>query len=243
MRSRITSAITIRGVCAKRATIGTSKVARDITKKSVISAVNILMTESKKGRFVRRAGRRLPMRISVTASDATKGIPMAVDLPTWLALGVLTLTSYQPIPEQTDSTPNITSIGHQVHPFGAAVSRDLLATDQACYGDVLYIDGYGLRVINDTMGTHTYRTKPSTPQLKWVDILVMNRAEESLVNIQKRRVWVIKSPVRACSPNIAMQMGLLNMQKVRRILNEFKTQHGRQPTHDEFRNLWLGVSK
>lgn len=162
-------------------------------------------------------------------------------LPTWVALGVLTLTSYQPIPSQTDDSPLITSVGHYVHPFGAAVSRDLLATGAACYGDVLYVDGYGLRVINDTMGLYTYRTTPPTPQTRWVDLLVMDPEEEAAVNWQRRNVWVIKSPIRACNNRDAMKMGLLNAKRVRQILNDFRRSYGRQPTQDEFHKIWRGL--
>lgn len=167
---------------------------------------------------------------------------MAADLPIWAALGVLTLTSYQPVPEQTDSSPLITSIGHYVHPFGAAISRDLLKSGEACYGDVLYVDGYGLRVINDTMSPYAYRTNPPTPQTRWVDILVMTRLEESQVKVQKRRVWVVKAPVRACTSREAMDMGLLNAKRVRGILNDFRRQFGRAPTQDEFHEVWRGNS-
>ncbi len=68
-----------------------------------------------------------------------------------LLLGNLTLTSYRSVPSQTDDTPFVTSIGERVCKDGVAVSQDLLLSGRVKYGDWLYIDGVGLKRVNDTM--------------------------------------------------------------------------------------------
>lgn len=95
-----------------------------------------------------------------------------------------TITSYQPIPSQTDSSPTWTSIGDRTTKYGVAVSRDLLASGLVKYGDVLKIEGIpGLRVVNDTMNK---RHKNA------VDILVFTHAEEKRIGTRKGRVWRIR---------------------------------------------------
>lgn len=95
----------------------------------------------------------------------------------------VSVTSYRSTPSQTDSTPLHTSIGHHVHPYGCAVSQDLLK-DKIAYGDVLFIPGFGLRVVNDTMNV---RHKNS------VDLWVATKAEEKAVGVRKLTIIVIKS--------------------------------------------------
>ena len=106
----------------------------------------------------------------------------------WIAL-ILTVTSYRAVPEQTDSSPNWTSIGHHVHPYGVAASQDLLLSGEICYGDVLVVPGYGLRVVNDTMNQrHT----------RHIDLFVETKAEEKSVGVRKLKITVVKSETRRC---------------------------------------------
>lgn len=107
----------------------------------------------------------------------------------FVLLSSMTLTSYRSVPNQTDASPYITSIGHHVHPYGAAVSQDLLASGEVCYGDVLYIPGYGLRTVNDTMAKrHT----------RWIDLWVATYAEEKSVGVRRMTPTVWISPNRFC---------------------------------------------
>ena len=99
-----------------------------------------------------------------------------------VALVGLTLTSYQPIAKQTDSSPTWTSIGDRTTKFGVAVSQDMLADGRVKYGDVLYIEGVGYRVVNDCMNKrHTNR----------IDVLVFTYAEEKRIGTRKVGVWRI----------------------------------------------------
>jgi 3D (Asp-Asp-Asp) domain-containing protein len=96
-----------------------------------------------------------------------------------LVLGQLMVTAYRSVPEQTDDSPFITSIGHPTHPFGCAVSQDLLASGQIKYGDTVCVEGLKCCIANDTMNArHT----------NWVDIWVATYAEEKALKPARRRV-------------------------------------------------------
>lgn len=112
-----------------------------------------------------------------------------MDPLTFVVLSTVTLTSYRSVPNQTDSSPFITSIGHHVHAYGAAVSQDLLASGEICYGDVVLIPGHGLRVINDTMNKRHKR---------WIDLWVATYAEEKSVGMRRIAPTVWRSPDRYC---------------------------------------------
>lgn len=128
-----------------------------------------------------------------------------------ILIGELTVTSYRPVREQTDSTPYHTSTGERVAPGGVAVSRDLLCG--ACrklhhrckhpeyapkihYGDVLYVKDYGFRYVNDVMGI--YSSKKINNKIKrriitkQIDIWVKTYGEEKNVNVKHLEVWKIK---------------------------------------------------
>lgn len=102
-----------------------------------------------------------------------------------LLLGVLTVTSYRSIPEQTDDTPFITSIGEHVHEGGIAVSQDLLASGVVGYHDIIYVEGFGFYQVNDTMNKR---------HVKHVDIWVETYGEEKLVGVQYKKVYLLKGP-------------------------------------------------
>lgn len=103
-----------------------------------------------------------------------------------LLLGVLTVTSYRPVAAQTDSSPTWTSIGDRTTRYGVAVSQDMLKDGRIKYGDVLLIDGYGLRVVNDCMNAR-YKNR--------IDLLVFSHAEEKKVGVKHLRVWRIKNAI------------------------------------------------
>lgn len=133
-------------------------------------------------------------------------------------VGNLTTTSYRSVPQSTDSTPYNTSTGEHVSISGAAISQDLLCgacrkLHKRCahpeynkklhYGDTLYIDGVGTRIINDCMGVwkhYSVLTSKGKKILKikqntWTDIWVISYAEEHKFYIKygskKRSVWKI----------------------------------------------------
>ncbi len=99
---------------------------------------------------------------------------------TLVLLGLLQITSYQPIPAQTKPECKNrhqceTSIGDGITMYGAAASQDLLKSGRLHYGDVIYIPGFGKRTINDCMNA---RHKNS------IDLLVFTRAQEKMVGVR-----------------------------------------------------------
>lgn len=107
-----------------------------------------------------------------------------------LLLGVLTLTSYRPIPAQTkpecrsrfDCT---TSIDDGVTRYGCAVSQDLLKSGRVHYGDSLWVPGYGWRIVNDTMATKNHNA---------VDLMVFTREEEKRVGVRHVKIYRVGEP-------------------------------------------------
>ncbi len=107
-----------------------------------------------------------------------------------LLLGVLTLTSYQPLPAQTKPECKNrhqcdTSIGDGITMYGAAASQDLLKSGRLHYGDVIYVPGFGWKIINDTMN----------PRIKnAIDLLVFTRAEEKRVGVRHLKIYRVQEP-------------------------------------------------
>lgn len=103
-------------------------------------------------------------------------------------IGTCTITSYQALPGQTKPECKnryncTTSIDDGITQYGAAVSQDLLKSGQIKYGDILNVEGLGLRVVNDTMA----------PKMKkHIDLMVFSYADEHHIGVQHRRVWVIR---------------------------------------------------
>lgn len=107
-----------------------------------------------------------------------------------ILLGILTVTSYRPIPEQTKPECRgrfhcTTAIDDGITRFGVAVSQDLLKSGEVHYGDVLWVDGYGYRVINDCMGPKARRA---------IDLMVFTRDEEKAVGVRHQKVSVVVQP-------------------------------------------------
>ena len=101
----------------------------------------------------------------------------------------VTVTTYNPTRQQTDSTPNITADGTKIKPWLAtnyryvALSRDLLARwgGPFDYGDYIVIEGIGkhsgIYQVRDTMNPkHTNRVDilktPGSRQFKYTDVIM-----------------------------------------------------------------------
>ncbi len=82
-----------------------------------------------------------------------------------IIIGSLQVTSYRSVYSQTDNTPYNTSTGEHVSPDGVAISQDMLcpickkehkrcknpSKSEIHYNDWLYIQGVGLKRVNDVM--------------------------------------------------------------------------------------------
>lgn len=126
-------------------------------------------------------------------------------------IGNLTITSYRPVKEQTDSSPFYTSTKEHVRAGGCAASRDLLCgacrklhrrcnhpeyKEKLHYGDWIYIDTYGFRQINDVMADYTTQRvkgkKVRIPLRQHIDIFVWTHEQEHSVNVKKLNVFKVK---------------------------------------------------
>lgn len=96
-------------------------------------------------------------------------------------VAVAIVTGYQPVAKQTDNSPTWTSVGDRTTKYGVAVSQDMLKDGRVKYGDILYIEGFGARVVNDCMNArHTNR----------VDLLVFTHKEEKRIGVRNNvKVW------------------------------------------------------
>lgn len=104
-----------------------------------------------------------------------------------ILLGTLCVTSYRPTPAQTKPECTNrdhcrTSIDDGITKYGAAISQDFLKSGELHYGDTIYIEGYGTRVLNDCMALRKIHS---------VDLLVLTHAEEKAVGVRHLRVWKI----------------------------------------------------
>ena len=114
-----------------------------------------------------------------------------------LVLGTMTVTSYQPIPSQTKPECKnryncTTSIDDGITQFGVAVSQDLLRSGAVKYGDMLDVPGFGLRTVNDCMGTTRCAKRNEAgkcikrvPQLNAIDLMVFSYEEERAVGVRR----------------------------------------------------------
>lgn len=102
-------------------------------------------------------------------------------------VGNLTVTSYRSVPEQTDDSPFYTSIGEHVHKNGVAVSQDMLKSGVVKYGDVLYIEGIGFKVVNDVMNAR---------HKNHLDIWVETYEQEKAIGVRKLVVYRVRGGVK-----------------------------------------------
>lgn len=102
-------------------------------------------------------------------------------------LGNYTVTAYQSVRNQTDASPYTTSIGERTSPHGVAVSQDWLDKKIVSYGDLIYIEDVGWRIVNDCMNER-YRER--------FDIWVANNGEESSFHKRfanrKLKIWRVR---------------------------------------------------
>jgi 3D (Asp-Asp-Asp) domain-containing protein len=122
--------------------------------------------------------------VNISSSIEVKDTAPRLSLNTQ-SVGVLQVTSYRSVTEQTDSSPFYTSTGEKVHPFGVALSRDLLKRwgGPFDYGDLVYIDGYGFKIVNDCMAQR---------HKKAIDIWVETLAQEKKIGVRRANVWLVK---------------------------------------------------
>lgn len=106
---------------------------------------------------------------------------------TLILVGNLVVTSYRSIPEATDSTPFITSIGERTNPSGIAVSQDLLKSGKVKYGDWVYVEHIGLKRVNDTM--HPRWTNRADV---WVATYKEEKAFDEKFRGRKLRMYLVK---------------------------------------------------
>lgn len=119
-------------------------------------------------------------------------------------LGTMTVTSYQPVPNQTkpecvNRYNCTTSIDDGITRYGVAASQDLLASGVVKYGDVLDVPGFGLRVVNDCMGLTRCDKRnlegkciKRVSQTNAIDLLVFNHAEEKKVGVRVLKITRIR---------------------------------------------------
>jgi 3D (Asp-Asp-Asp) domain-containing protein len=99
------------------------------------------------------------------------------------------VTSYRPIKQQCDSTPNFTSINTPAIMGICAVSQDLLHSGLVHYGDLIQVPNLGIYQVMDTMNKrHVFA----------IDILVYTHKQEKIVGVRpNRQVKVIYEKTRA----------------------------------------------
>ncbi len=96
-------------------------------------------------------------------------------------VATVTLTAYQPVANQTDTSPTWTSIGDMTTKYGVAVSQDMLRDGRIKYGDAVYIEGYGVRIVNDCMNKRHHNR---------MDLLVFTYKEEKAVGVRHNvKIW------------------------------------------------------
>lgn len=106
-----------------------------------------------------------------------------------LLLGVLTVTAYRAVPEQTKPECRSnhecqTSVGENVNELGVAASQDLLASGKVRYGDVVYIPGIGNRIVFDTTNARLRNT---------FDVFVYSKDEEKAMGVRHLNVYRMRA--------------------------------------------------
>ncbi len=109
-----------------------------------------------------------------------------------ILLGTLIATSYRPVPEQTKPECKgrhacETANGENVSELGVAVSQDYLDSGTIHYGDCLYIDGVGFRLVNDCLNRRYKRR---------IDVFVYTQKEERAFGVRHLKVWLVTQPVK-----------------------------------------------
>jgi len=109
-----------------------------------------------------------------------------------LFMGNFVVTSYQAVPEQTRPQGfEWTASGEKTNVHGVAVSQDMLKRNGGdfTFGDMVWIEGVGLKFINDTMNVR---------HKKRFDVLVPTHGAEVKFDRafkgKKLKVWLIRVP-------------------------------------------------
>lgn len=117
-----------------------------------------------------------------------------------VCLGSMTITSYQSVPSQTDSSPNYTSTGEWTHKGGIAASRDLMMRWGGLlnYGDYIYIEDVGIYKINDVMNSTSYDKvhHKRLPIKRSFDIWVANIQEEKSIGVQHHKAYFLNRRIK-----------------------------------------------
>lgn len=107
-----------------------------------------------------------------------------------VVIGQLIGTAYRSVPEQTDESPFYTATGEHVCAHGIAVSLDMLKRNGGPFnfGDVVYIEDLGFKVVNDTMNKrHKGRFDV------WVATYKEEKEFDQNYRNKKLKVWLVKS--------------------------------------------------
>lgn len=94
----------------------------------------------------------------------------------------VTVTAYNAVESQTDSTPTITASNIKVRDGICAVSRDIEREYCLEFGDLIMIEGIGIFEFQDR--THKRKTKQ-------VDIYMKTLKEAKVFGVQKAEMYVI----------------------------------------------------
>lgn len=100
-------------------------------------------------------------------------------------IGNLVVTAYQPIPAQTrDGCRGVhdcfTANGDVPTKYGVAVSQDLLKSGRLHYGEPIYVEGIGWKIVNDCMNAR-YKNR--------IDIMVWTHDAEKKIGTRHVRVY------------------------------------------------------
>lgn len=109
-----------------------------------------------------------------------------------LFLGSFTATSYRSVPEQTRPDGyHWTASGEKTNVHGVAISQDLLRRNGGPleFGDMVYIQGVGLKFVNDTMNKRIKKTLDV-----WVMTYQDEKAYDKKFRGKKLNVWLIRIP-------------------------------------------------
>lgn len=127
-------------------------------------------------------------------------------------LGVFTPTAYRSVPNQTDSSPNFTATGEKTCGHGIAISGDLLRRNGGPldYGDLVYIEDVGFKVVNDTMNArHKQRFDV------WVATYKEEKDFDQKYGRRKLRMWIVKTEIKGDKLDVKFGRGF--KKKIREI--------------------------
>lgn len=101
-----------------------------------------------------------------------------------IPLGVCAMTAYTNRPQETDSTPNWTSISDRVRVGGIAASQDWIKSGKVRYGDIIFVPELGrFFTVNDCMNE---RLK------KRFDVFTFDLEEARRFGLKHVQVYLVK---------------------------------------------------